>query len=60
VQYIFIFDALNEYIICGETELAARNIKESYDQLSELTLNGGEGEHSKVTGFQQQYQVSVW
>ena len=52
---MFIYDALNEYIICGQTEIPAEKMKETYEDLSEKlkTTSGTES-----TGFEQQFQVT--
>lgn len=55
VQYTFIFDALNEYLICGETELDASSIRETVSKLSKVVSNE---DKFTITGFEQQYMVS--
>ncbi len=54
VQYSFIYDALNEYIICGQTEIPAAKMKETFEELSEK-LKGESG--TETAGFEQQFQV---
>ena len=52
-QYIFIHDTLKEYILCGQTEIAANDIRKVIEDLSE--------QHdpcSAATGFEHQFQVS--
>ena len=67
---MFIFDALNEYLICGETEIPARRLREKYKKMSELVpllLPVGEDdvdgnlekeEDGETTEFEQQFLVS--
>ena len=50
-QYAFIHDALNELIMCGETEIAATNLKTTINHLS-TRIEGKE-----ITGFEHQFQV---
>ena len=50
---MFIFDALNEYIICGETEIQASNLEQAFEKLSKVSEDG-------KTGFEQQYEVKVY
>lgn len=52
VQYVFIFDALKEYIICGETEVQALKLRERIEKMTET----GETE---LTGFEQEYRVRM-
>ena len=48
---MFIHDALNELIMCGETEIAATNLRTTINHLSTQI----EGE--KMSGFEHQFQV---
>ena len=51
---MFIHDALKEYIICGQTEISAADIRKVIEELSE--------QHdpcSASTGFEHQFQVHV-
>ena len=50
-QYVFIHDALNELIMCGETEIAATNLRTAINHLSTQT------EGKEITGFEHQFQV---
>ena len=49
-QYIFIHNALSELVVCGETEVAAANLKIEANQLQKETADG-------ITGFQKHLQV---
>ena len=51
-QYVFIHDALNELITCGETEILAGNLRIVTSQLNR------HAEGKKISGFQNQYEVS--
>jgi hypothetical protein len=51
-QYIFIHTALDELNTCGDTEIAAANIRIAIGRLSRRVQPGG------VTGFSAQFQVS--
>ena len=51
VQYVFIHDALDELITCGETEIAAANIRIVIGKLKRNI------DHNNTTGFQAQYEV---
>ena len=52
---------MNEYIICGETEIRSNKIKEVYDQLCQVVEGEEEKEEGggdpRETGFERQYQV---
>ena len=51
---MFIHDALKEYIQCGETEIAATDIRKVIEELST--------QHdpcSAATGFEHQFQVAI-
>ena len=50
-QYVFIHDALNEYITCGETEITASNLRAKFTYLSKQIPGKG------ITGFMNQFQV---
>lgn len=50
-QYIFIHNALDELITCGETEIAAANMRIVNGKLSRLVPQ------KKVTGYQVQFEV---
>lgn len=49
---MFIHDALNEYITCGETEITANNLRAKFNHLSKQIPGKG------MTGFISQFQVS--
>ena len=49
-QYVFIHDAIDELITCGESEIAAANIRITINRLTAFRFGG-------MTGFQQQFQV---
>ena len=51
-QYEFIHCGLSELVVCGETEVAAANLRIT---LKNLKKKGGDG----LTGFQRQMQVHV-
>ena len=53
VQYNFIHDALDELITCGETEMAATDLRIRINKLYRSTGASG------MTGFQQQFQVKM-
>ena len=50
-QYIFIHNALDELITCGETEIAAANIR------IVIGKNSRTVEGKNITGFQKQFEV---
>ena len=52
---MFIHDALNELITCGDTEIAAMNIRMRVGGLHKIKPGG---EH--VSGFNYQYQVCCY
>ena len=49
---MFIHDALNELITCGETEITASNLRAKFNHLSKQIPGKG------ITGFSNQFQVS--
>ena len=51
---MFIHDALCELITCGETDIAAPALKVKIQRLSKVLPGKG------ISGFQEQFQVSVW
>ena len=51
-QYIFIHNALDELLTCGDTEVAAANMRIIIGELSQPAEAG-----SRVSGFQKQYEV---
>ena len=50
-QYVFIHDALDEYITCGETDIPASNLKVRVSKMHKIQPS------KSITGFQEQYQV---
>ena len=52
-QYVFIHDAIDELITCGESEIAAANIRITINRLTAFGVGG-------MTGFQQQFQVLIF
>ena len=50
-QYVFIHDALDEFITCGETDIAASNLRARVNKLRKHIPEKG------ATGFQEQFQV---
>ena len=52
-QYIFIHNALDELLTCGDTEVSAANMKIVIGKLSQPAEPG-----SSISGFQKQYEVS--
>ena len=51
-QYVFIHNALDELLTCGDTEVAAANMRIVIGRLSRPVEVG-----SKDSGFQRQYDV---
>ena len=51
-QYVFIHSALDELLTCGDTEVAAANMRIAIGRLSRPIEEG-----SEVSGFQKQYEV---
>ena len=52
-QYIFIHNALDELLTCGDTEVAAANMRIVIGKLCRPAEEG-----SSISGFQKQYEVS--
>ena len=50
-QYVFIHDALNELITCGETEITS-NLRAKFNHLPKQILGKG------TTRFNKQFQIS--
>ena len=50
-QYIFIHDAMSELVLCGETDIAAAEMRISINQMKR-NITG-----ETITGFQKQFQV---
>ena len=53
-QYIFIHNALDELLTCGDTEVAAANMRIVIGKLCRPAEEG-----SSISGFQKQYEVST-
>ena len=51
-QYVFLHDALDEYITCGETDVAVSNLRARMNKLRKHIPEKG------ITGFTEQFQVS--
>ena len=51
VQYVFIHNALDELLTCGETEISAANMRIVIGKLSRPS------EGQKITGFSKQFEV---
>ena len=51
-QYVFLHDALDEYITCGETDVAVSNLRARMNKLRKHIPEKG------ITGFMEQFQVS--
>ena len=47
---MFIHDALSELVVCGETEMAAADLRIKMNQLKRQMADG-------TTGYQKQFQV---
>ena len=62
-QYIFLHDALKEFIICGETDIQAHNLVAEVNKLREVarreTVEGNASEEWQdcVTEFEGQFKV---
>ena len=52
-QYEFIHCGLSELVVCGETEIAAANLRIAVNNLKKMTNEG-------MTGFQKQLQVYMY
>ncbi len=50
-QYVFIHDALDELITCGETEIAAHNLNIAINQLGRIAPG------KSLSGYEEQFQV---
>ena len=50
-QYVFIHDALDEFITCGDTEIKASSLRAKVNYLSKVIPGKG------ITGFSHQFQV---
>ena len=52
-QYIFIHDALDELITCGETDIPAAGLRVKVNRLKKTIPGKG------ITGFAEQFQVEI-
>ena len=52
-QYIFIHDALDELITCGETDILATGLTVKVNRLRKTIPGKG------ITGFAEQFQVDI-
>ena len=52
-QYIFIHDALDELITCGETDISAAGLRVKVNRLRKIVPGKG------ITGFAEQFQVEI-
>ena len=52
-QYIFIHDALDELITCGETDISAAGLRVKVNRLRKVVPGKG------ITGFAEQFQVEM-
>ena len=52
-QYIFIHDALDELITCGETDIKAAGLRVKVNRLRKTIPGKG------ITGFAKQFQVDI-
>ena len=50
---MFVHDALSEWVLCGETDMTAADIKNSINSLKK-NITG-----DTITGFQKEFQVHV-
>ena len=51
-QYVFIHDALDELITCGDTEIAAVNLFIAMNQLRSISMG------KSLSGYEEQFEVS--
>ena len=52
-QYVFIHEALNELITCGETDITAAKLRIITNRIHQ------NAEGKKTTGFEEQFEVPV-
>lgn len=50
-QYVFIHDALDELILCGETAFTVQNVRVKMNRMSRTISDKG------ITGYQEQFNV---
>ncbi len=51
-QFVFVHDAINELVLCGDTEIAANDIRDKVKSLHKIRPGG-----DVVSEFQLQFQV---
>ena len=51
-QYVFIHDALDELVTCGDTSIASHNLRMKIGNLGKIVAG------KIITGFQHQFEVS--
>ena len=51
---MFIHDSLSELVVCGETEIAAADVRIVMSQMKRQVAG------DNITGFQKQFQVSTY
>ena len=49
-QYVFIHDALNDFLTCGDTSILAHELRRTISTMSQTDVDG-------ETGFQKQFEV---
>ena len=52
MQYVFIHDALEELITCGETDISAGNLRVKVNRLHKIVPS------KAISGFEDQFKVS--
>jgi len=52
-QYVFIHDALEELITCGDTSFSAQNMRVKVNRMSKVNPE------TEITGYQKQFQVEM-
>ena len=52
MQYVFIHDALEELITCGETDISAGNLRVKVNRLHKIVPG------KAISGFEDQFKVS--
>jgi len=52
-QYVFIHDALEELITCGDTSFNVQNMRVKVNRMSKVNPETG------ITGYQKQFQVQI-
>ena len=52
-QYVFIHDALEELITCGDTSFNVQNMRVKVNRMSKVNPE------TEITGYQKQFQVQI-